>query len=202
MWVGFVSMLWKESDMHHLDQAILLFINGHHAPWLDTIMWYVSQPLIWVPLYLAIIVLLWKAYDKKWVTTLIGVAVIVAAFGLSDFISSGLIKAWVQRPRPSHSELAPLLHSVRDYHGGPFGFPSSHAADTMAVAVSSLLLLRSRNAALWMIMALYVVLNCYSRIYLGVHYPSDILVGALIGACLAYLCYIFAKKFAQSKYLL
>lgn len=185
--------------MFPIDQDILLFINGHHSPFWDTVMWYVSQPLTWVPLYLFLIYALWKAYDKNWVNTLIGVVVIAAAFGLSDLISSGILKPWIERSRPSHSELAPLLHFVRGYQGGPFGFPSSHAANTMAVAVSSLLLLRSRNMAFWFVMTAYVVLNCYSRIYLGVHYPTDILVGALIGASLAYLCYIFAKKFAHIK---
>ena len=150
---------------------------------------------------------------------LAGVASIAIAAGLSDFITSGLLKKTICRPRPTHSEIADLLHIVRGYTGGHYGFPSSHAANTCAVATSFLMIMSylkrlphrfivpdTKNMAailildvlLKILVILYVVLNCYSRMYLGVHYPLDILCGALIGTLLGYILgYLFARLFSK-----
>ena len=135
-------------------------------------------------------------------------AAIAASAGLSDFVTSGILKKWICRPRPTHSDLAPLLHLVNGYTGGQYGFPSSHAANTVAVATSFLMIfyflkrqaqplragdfrqvaaVRFAERALQILVLLYVLLNCYSRMYLGVHDPLDILTGALIGLLFGYL---------------
>ena len=152
---------------------------------------------------------------------LAGVASIAIAAGLSDFITSGLLKKTICRPRPTHSEIADLLHIVRGYTGGQYGFPSSHAANTCAVATSFLMIMDylkrlphqfivpdiknvatilTANTLLKVLVILYVVLNCYSRMYLGVHYPLDILCGGLIGFLLGYLsARLFSRLMSQQK---
>ncbi len=179
------------------DVNILLWINSHHTDVLDTLMWYATKKEIWLPLYLlltGVMVNHFKAATTglKWkdmAFLLLPVLAVAAAAGLADFISSGVLKPLIERPRPSRDEsLADVLRILHDYRGGHYGFPSSHAADTMAVATSFLLLIkRTHIRPLWLniwrfILLVYVVLNCYSRMYLGVHYPTDIAVGLLIGA--------------------
>ena len=114
------------------------------------------------------------------------------AVGLSDFVSSGLIKPWVCRLRPTHEPaLAGMVHLVNGYTGGMYGFVSSHAANTMACALLFSLLYKNKYATIGLI--LWVALNCYSRMYLGVHYPGDIIGGLLVGALLAVLVYALLR---------
>lgn len=197
--------------MIQIDTDILLWINGHHAEWLDGLMWTVSQSKTWVPMYVLLIGAIACAYRggkrwKTWVPCVVVVLAVAAAAGLADWVSSGVLKPMVERLRPSHEpSLAGLLHIVNEYRGGMYGFPSSHAADTMAVAMSSMLFLqRSEMQRVWKnvwltVLVCYVIVNCYSRMYLGVHYPTDIATGLLIGATMGYIlykivCMIFCTK--------
>lgn len=176
-----------------------------------------SRATTWLPLYLVLIILLMIAYGPKkeskmktsgevpplraWATFLLTFLAIAASAGLADLVTSGILKPLIARPRPSHSELEPILHFVNGYHGGHYGFPSSHAADTTAVALSFCMLYGKRWGwpAIWIGMGAYVVINCYSRMYLGVHYPSDILVGAAIGALIAWCLSSLVLRFLQSQ---
>ena len=128
--------------------------------------------------------------------SLLRVLIVLAGFavavGLSDFVSSGLIKPWVCRLRPTHEPaLAGMVHLVNGYTGGMYGFVSSHAANTMACALLFSLLYKNKYATIGLI--LWVALNCYSRMYLGVHYPGDIIGGLLVGALLAVLVYALLR---------
>ena len=124
---------------------------------------------------------------------------LVAAVGLSDWISSGVIKHLVCRPRPTHEPaLEGLVHVVNGYVGGAYGFVSSHAANTMSLATLFAIIwqgkgerleVRGERGIVYTILALYVVVNCYSRMYLGVHYPGDILGGLLVGTVMAFAVY-------------
>lgn len=170
-----------------LDSDILLWINGHYSPWLDTLMWYASQSYTWLPLYVLLIGLIAYKYHnwKSVLWILLGFAV---AVGLSDFTCSSVIKPLVCRLRPTHEPaLAGLVRVVNGYTGGLYSFCSSHAANTMSCALLFSLLYKN-NIATVCLMA-WVALNCYSRMYLGVHYPSDIIVGLLIGALWAVSVY-------------
>lgn len=170
-----------------LDKSWLLAINGAHCEWLDGLMWYLSQAWVWIPLYAVLIgLLIWKFGWKK---GLLYTIALVAAVGLSDWVSSGLIKHWVCRPRPTHEpSLEGLVHIVNGYVGGQYGFVSSHAANTMALAVLFGLIWKKINHQGWWLM-IYVAVNCYSRMYLGVHYPGDILGGLVVGTIMALAVY-------------
>lgn len=175
----------------NIDAQLLLYINGHHNEVMDQVMWYISQSWFWIPLYIAIIYFLFR--QLGWKQALMWVLLLAAAAGLADFISSGIIKNWVCRPRPTHEPtLEGMVHLVRDYRGGHYGFVSSHAANTCALA--TLFCLKVRNQVWYWIMGLFVVLNCYSRMYLGVHYPGDILGGLTIGLLVAWLIYWVAQE--------
>ena len=188
----------KGSDMLeqllHMDTEILLAINGWHAPWADTLMWIVSAKTTWIPLYLLLIGLLVWRYRQpaptpiKWLqkvpACVVMIVVIALAVGAADFIASGILKDWVARPRPSRvPELEGMLHLVNGYKSGKYGFVSSHAANTMAVALLFSLIWRNKIATVGLM--LWVAANCYSRMYLGVHYPTDILGGLIVGSLVA-----------------
>lgn len=186
-----------------MDTEVLLAINGWHAPWADTVMWIISAKTTWIPLYLLLVGLLVWRYRKpaptsvKWLhkvpVCVVMIVAIVAAVGLADFIASGILKQWVARPRPSRvPELEGVLHLVNGYKSGRYGFVSSHAANTMAVALLFSLIWRNRIATIGLM--LWVAANCYSRMYLGVHYPLDILGGLMVGTAVAIVaCWVLKR---------
>ncbi len=170
--------------LQQIDSSIFLYFNGMHASWTDVLFYYISNRFVWIPLYLLLAFFLFRRYRKKaWIV----VAAVVISVFLSDQ-SCNLIKRTVQRPRPSHNiELVDQVHLVAKpdgtlYKGGPYGFPSSHAANAMALAFIVVIFL-TREKTLWtLLMFFWMLLVSYSRIYLGVHYPGDIIVGWCVGA--------------------
>lgn len=180
-----------------IDQSWLLAINGAHCAWMDQVMWYISQAWVWIPLYALLIGLLVWRFGWKW--GLVYTLALVAAVGLSDWVSSGLIKHLVCRPRPTHEPaLEGLVHVVNGYVGGAYGFVSSHAANTMSLAVLFGLIWNKINHLGWWLLT-YVVVNCYSRMYLGVHYPGDILGGLVVGTVIALLVYVLLNQVERAR---
>ena len=188
----------------HIETEILLAINGWHAPWADQLMWIISAKTTWIPLYLLLIGLLVWRYRKpamtnvKWLQKVPACVVMIVAIGLAvgaaDFIASGILKDWVARPRPSRvPELEGMLHLVNGYKSGQYGFVSSHAANTMAVALLFSLIWRNKIATCGLM--LWVAANCYSRMYLGVHYPTDILGGLIVGSLVAVVGYWLLDRY-------
>ena len=189
----------------HIDQQWLLAINGWHSEWADILMWYISKSTTWLPLYALLVGLIVYRFgilspslcrEGRRGSSLLRVLIILAGFavavGVSDFVSSGIIKPWVCRLRPTHEPaLAGMLHLVNGYTGGMYGFVSSHAANTMACALLFSLLYRNKYATVALM--LWVALNCYSRMYLGVHYPGDIIGGLLVGTLIAGMTYAVAR---------
>lgn len=171
----------------NIDTYILLWINGHHTEWLDQLMWWVSQSVTWIPLYIVLVGLIIYRY-RSWKIVMAILLAFALAVGLSDFISSGILKPLVERLRPTHEpSLAPFLHIVNGYKGGMYGFCSSHAANTLACALLFMFVYKNKITA--SILIVWVAINSYSRIYLGVHYPTDIMAGWIIGCATAALAY-------------
>ncbi|MGC8823743.1 MAG: phosphatase PAP2 family protein [Bacteroidales bacterium] len=174
------------SFLNQIDTNFFLWLNQLHTPWLDPVMWFLSLTKVWIPLYL--ILAGWIVYRYRKVSWVILLAVGISIV-LSDRISSGVIKPAVCRLRPSHKPtLQDKVHIVNNYRGGKYGFVSSHAANTFALALFMSLLIRRRR---WtFLFFLWAFLVSYSRIYLGVHYPGDIIGGAMVGMGCAYLVFL------------
>ena len=167
--------------LNKIDTQLFLFLNGMHSDFWDAVMWQVSGKLQWIPLYAFILGLLIYRFRLRalWIT--LGVVVVII---LSDQASVHLFKDVVERLRPCHEpDIEGLVHIVRDHCGGSYGFVSSHAANTFGLAVFTGFFVRNRYY--WTGMLVWALLVGYSRIYLGVHYPGDILCGAILGALIA-----------------
>ena len=167
-----------------LDQRLLLLINHAHTPTLDAVMLWASNRLLWFPAYAVLTGWLIRHFRRR---ALLLLPLLITAVALADSITSRLFKPFFGRLRPCHApELAGLLH-LPDGCGGQFGFLSSHAANAVALAVFLALVLPWRRFRGWKVgVVLWALLLSYSRIYLGAHYPSDVLGGAFVGALLAW----------------
>jgi len=179
----------------HYDQQLFLWLNGIHAPWADVLMYWITYKFTWIPLYIILIALTIKAEGKKSLAIIITVLVAVA---IADKITSGIMKPYFARLRPCNEPvLAGLIHEVSGC-GGLFGFASSHASTSFALAVVWFTLLKNKISYMWFILV-WAGLYSYSRVYVGVHYPGDILVGAFVGIAAAWVCiqlyFIFLAKY-------
>lgn len=174
-----------------LDTELFLALNGAHNSFFDFLMFWASNKFIWIPLYLFFQYLLFKNY--KWESIGIFVSIIVL-ITLSDQLSVHLFKDVFQRLRPCHEpELQGVVHLINGKCGGQFGFISSHATNTFALAVFLIQFLGKRYRYFTALILLWAVLIGYSRIYLGVHYPGDVLVGAAFGSLLGYaVCQLYS----------
>ncbi len=174
-----------------LDTEVLLFLNSFHTTFFDNFFLVVTHRFTWIPFYALLLFFAWKKYGSQVWKFMIAVALlIVCADQLSVFV-----KDYVQRYRPCHHiVLQHLLHLVEGRCGGTFGFVSSHATNSMALAVFTCLTLFRDNKRMTYAMITYTLLVSYSRIYLGMHYPLDILGGFLLGAMIAHGMYIFSKS--------
>lgn len=176
------------------DTNLFLFLNGLYSPFFDGFMFAISAKLTWIPLYIAVLIVVVKSWKRESIWLVLA---LVFCIVISDQISSGFIKALVQRPRPSHAtDLQGMVHFVNGYTGGKFGFVSSHAANAVGFALLTSLLFQ--NKAYTYVIFFWAILTGYSRIYLGVHYPLDILGGCLVGIAAALVCFMTIKKLRPS----
>jgi len=160
------------------DKELLVFLNSFHTPWLDPVMLLITKTAFWIPLYAFLIYLMFRNFKKETWFILIGATVIII---LCDQITSTFMKPYFARLRPSQDPtMAGLLHHVNGYKGGLYGFSSGHAANTIGVALFVWLTLKPIYKWIGWIF-LWAALMTYTRIYLGVHFPGDIIVGATIG---------------------
>ena len=168
------------------DKNLLLFLNGLNNPFFDNFMFLITSKWVWVPFYASLIFIIAKYYKKDF---LLIFPALILCIVFADQVSSGIFKDWFQRFRPTREEeLLPLLHIVKGYMGGgSYGFVSSHAANTFGLAVLTSLLFKNKTYSL--LIFFWAIIVSYSRIYLAVHYPFDILGGFLVGAVGAFLIY-------------
>lgn len=163
--------------LHNLDTDLFIWLNSQHTPWLDPIMVWVTTRNSWFPAYALLVGWLVYRYRKRAIGLLLA---IIAAVALGDQLSSSVLKPLTHRLRPCHvPTLQGFIHSSVDC-GGQYGFVSSHAATTFALATALWLLLGRQYAWVrWTF--LWAALISYSRIYVGVHYPLDVLAGTGVG---------------------
>lgn len=173
------------------DKQLLLFLNGLHTPFLDNLMWIVSSKWFWIPVYLMILYLIIYLYRKQ---TYKIILIIALSIFLSDIVASHIIKPAAQRLRPTHNtEIRNKLHLHAEgngtyYYGGRYGFVSSHAANIFTLITLLFYFLKPFVRHYYVMLTsfiLFAILICYSRIYLGVHYPLDILGGILVGVAIS-----------------
>jgi len=179
-----------------IDKNVFLYLNSINSPAWDNIMWWVTKTETWIPLHIALLAyIIYKERPYRFIFTILFVALVVT---LCDQIAVH-IRNLVERPRPSHNpEFADLIHLVFNhkkgklYTGGAFGFVSAHAANVFGVA--TFLSNQFKHFRWSLLLFAWAAIVAYSRIYLGVHYPLDIICGALLGALLGLLCYMLKVR--------
>lgn len=178
-----------------IDTEIFLFLNSLHSPTSDFIMWWLSDKFIWIPLYLFVLIAIIKRYKIDSVRIILFFVLLIV---ITDQVSVHLFKNVFLRYRPCHNlEIQNLVHSINNYCGGKYGFISSHAANVFGFAMLSSYFLKNRLFSISIFVWATMVL--YSRIALGVHYPTDIIVGAIVGIAFAIILLKIHKKLMDKK---
>jgi len=187
-------------DLLRMDSELFLSIHHLRNGFFDFIMPWFSNRWIWIPLYAFLAYKVYKAYNTKAVVIMLTVALMIV---VSDQ-GANFFKNSIQRPRPCNNpEL--LLHGgviTPDGCGGPFGFFSGHASNVFALSLIMILLMRRKDIDRWkpwLWMFAWAIVVCWSRIYMGVHYPGDVLCGAIYGSIIAGVVYILLTRFYLDK---
>ena len=176
-------------ELIQFDKQLLLWFNGSESLFLDSLITTLTNAKTWIPLYLSLFYVVVKSNQ-----TVRDVFMILAAAGLcvllAGTIDDTIVKPTVARWRPGHDpQIGMLVDTVNGYRGGNYGFFSAHASNTFSIAIFFSLLMRQRLFTIFMVC--WSLINCYTRLYLGVHYPGDILVGlswgAIVGTSVYYL---------------
>ena len=183
-------------NLEKIDQQLLLFGNSLYSSFFDSVVPQLTSFWVWIPLFVWWLVEVYKLYGRKIIVIILFVAGLLATADRS----SVWIKNTVKRYRPSHNlELQGKIHVVDGYRGGQYGYVSSHASNSFSVAFFAFLLFRSSRKK-WLKASFFIwaLTMCYTRIYLGVHYPFDLFSGALLGALWAFVFYIIFAKFNKT----
>lgn len=184
------------NELANIDQTIFLFLNGMHTTFGDYFMSVFTGKWIWVPMYASILYVLLRNFNWK---VVLGCLVAIAlTITFADQVCATLIRPMVERLRPSNPDnpISDLVHIVNGRRGGSYGFPSCHASNSFGLAFFLVFLFRQRRLSLFI--CLWATLNCYTRIYLGVHYPGDLLAGTVVGLCGAGLMYYLLRKVTKA----
>lgn len=162
-----------------IDSQLFLFLNGLHADWLDPVMVSITEMWPWIPLYGLLLFMVFRQYGKRGWWILLAVALVILC---SDQLSAHVCKPLFHRLRPCFNpDLEGLVYLPKGLPGGRYGFVSSHAANTFAVATFLTMTLRKQWRWIGWVLCGWAFISSYSRIYVGVHYPGDIVAGAVLG---------------------
>ncbi len=174
-----------------IDLPLLQFFNGSDSLFLDGMMTALTNGFTWVPLYLALLYMVIKN-NETMQQIFLTIGCLLLCILLADGMADGIAKPFFARLRPSHDPLVMERLDFVGIRGSGYSFFSAHAANTMSLAVFFCLLVRNRIFNFFMIA--WSLLNGYTRLYLGVHYPSDVLVGFLWGAVSGFIAYLVWRK--------
>ena len=177
------------------DSTLFSLINGMHLPeWLEAMLIYWRNPLTWIPLYLFWVLSFGYRYGKRGLVIIMGALLAVA---LADVLSGQLLKNLFMRPRPCHLEIQNFL--LRVPCGSGYSMPSAHATNHFALATYFGLYYLRRAKTHWPTIALLVWAAGvgFAQIFVGVHYPSDIVVGTAIGILIGYGMYHIVAQYLQ-----
>ena len=183
--------------LQNIDAQMLMAVNAMHSPFFDRFMMAFTGRWVWVPFYC---VLAWYMVRRMGWRNGIGIVLAIGlAVPIGDQTCAWLIRPMAERLRPANLDnpLSAMVHIVDNYRGGSYGFPSCHAANTFALA--GFMCLLCRRSRLSLMLVLWALATCYTRMYLGVHYPGDLLVGALVGTAASMLCYYLAQHLLRFK---
>lgn len=174
------------------DNNIVVAINNCHSPFMDSTILVITD--FWFFIGVVCCIIAYSILKDKFPKTILFCALLIVAVGCTDYLCASIIRPAVQQPRPTNSDnpVSAMLHIVHGYIGGKYGVPSCHAANSFAIAVFTTLWFRRKWIAV--ILICWALLECYTRLYLGVHYPSDIVFGMAIGSLIAYVVYSLSKR--------
>lgn len=178
--------------LEEIDASVLLVINHAHSAIFDKAMWLISDRWIWIPLYLVLLIYIYRRFGaKKCVIVVLMIALLIL---VTDQSCAKFLRPLFGRLRPSHPEnpVSEAVMLVNGYRGGRFGFPSCHAANTFALAI--FLSLCVKNKTFTILIISWSVIVSVSRMYLGVHYPGDVVCGWLVGSLFALIIYYGVYK--------
>ncbi|MCQ2075589.1 MAG: phosphatase PAP2 family protein [Bacteroidaceae bacterium] len=180
--------------MLELDQEITLALNGSESIFWDNIMYTITSTWSWILVIITMLVIMFKNNDiREFVLILISLAIMIL---VADRLCSGLVKPMVARWRPTQDpQIMYMVDIVNGYRGGKFGFFSGHACNTFCMATFMSLLFRYRATSV--VFYLWAATTTFSRIYLGVHYVGDILVGLVVGLFIGAAFYVIYDKLSE-----
>lgn len=176
--------------LNSIDTKLLLFFNGMHTDFLDRFMMILTGKFVWIPMYVALLVIIFSTFGRR--KGMVYLLMLAGAIVAADQVCSEVLRPLFCRMRPSNPDnpISAMVTVVDGYRGGRYGFPSCHGSNSFCLAVFMSLLIRKRLFS-GLILG-WALLHCYTRIYLGVHYPGDILTGAVIGSLVAWAFYQLA----------
>ena len=180
------------STIQNIDFQVLQWFNGSNNVILDQLALVLTSGFTWIPLYVVLFIVVMRNNETMMqIGLVVGAALLCILF--ADGFSDGIIKPLAERWRPSNDPLVKYSVQVVDnLRMKDYSFCSAHAANTMSIAVFFSLLVRSRMLTITMIV--WSLVNCWTRLYLGVHYPLDIATGLLLGSVVGCLVYLFFHR--------
>lgn len=182
-----------------IDSDLFLFLNGLHTDWMDKVMTLITDMWVWMPLYFLLIYWMVKQYGKRWWWIVLSVCVVVLC---SDQLASHVCKPLFQRLRPCYnSDFQDLIYLPKGLAGGKYGFVSSHAANTFAVATFLTAVLTKSRPWTAILLFFWAFVSSYSRIYIGFHYPGDIVCGAVLGVLVGMVLWKVFQLTLQKRFL-
>lgn len=176
--------------LQQLDTELFLFLNSLHCPVMDRFMYLFTGRFIWIPMYATLLYIITRHFRPR--RAIVMVLGIVLSIVIADQLCASVLRPIFERLRPANLDnpISAMVHIVNGYRGGRYSFPSCHAANSFALASFIWWMIRRPRTRCFILV--WALLTCYSRIYLGVHYPGDLLVGAIIGTLVGSGCFLLS----------